>query len=86
MRLDQEAANLKEIEQKSQVQLEVPTDSGNYAISYLIPVLQVQTGTKNVPAGVDELEITLPFDLIGPLYSVIAEFQNPWMALLNSNR
>ena len=53
-----------------------PTETANYAISYIVPVLQLAPGEVEIPFDVTELEVDLPFSLPGAMYAVIPEFVN----------
>lgn len=53
-----------------------PTDSANYKLAYIVPVVQEHTGEKALSLGVDSLTISLPFDYGTTNYTVVAQLLN----------
>lgn len=49
-----------------------PTDSANYRISYIVPVVQEQIGEVAVAAAQSSITVPLPITLSGDVYSVVA--------------
>lgn len=53
-----------------------PTDSSNYRISYIVPVLQEQIGEAPIGVGASSVVVNLPIPYSGNVYSVVAQLVN----------
>jgi len=53
-----------------------PTDSANYLLSYIVPVVQEHTGEKEIPDTADTLVISLPYTYAGTNYTIVATMVN----------
>lgn len=53
-----------------------PTDSANYVLAYIVPVVQEHTGEKEIPLAAESLTISLPFDYGNTNYTVVAQMVN----------